>query len=114
MLWTIVFCHTKNVLIQWTIVWCHITQDVLELLEKRVKSRFSHRQIHLSPGYSFDGYVSLFQSYLTLPKDADIPSEFTQSWNLRVEVSTHTLSKLVFIDIYILNKSVYMKSMSID
>ena len=42
--------------------------DVVELLEKRVKSRFSHRQIHLQPPDSFDPhYLDTFKTLLHLP-----------------------------------------------
>lgn len=33
--------------------------DVLDLLEKRIKSRFSHRQIYLFNDYDFDYYVNM-------------------------------------------------------
>ncbi|XP_045605148.1 origin recognition complex subunit 4 isoform X2 [Procambarus clarkii] len=42
--------------------------DVIELLEKRVKSRFSHRQIHLFPADKFDPhYLDTFKQLLELP-----------------------------------------------
>ena len=41
--------------------------DAVELLEKRVKSRFSHRQIQFYASYSFDDYMRLFADALTLP-----------------------------------------------
>jgi origin recognition complex subunit 4 len=43
--------------------------DVVGLLEKRVKSRFSHRQLHLLADLNFDGYVDIFRMLLTLPED---------------------------------------------
>lgn len=55
--------------------------DVIELLEKRVKSRFSHRQIFLFPGdtssseqptSAFDDRVELFQHLLSLPDDENV------------------------------------------
>ena len=65
-----------------------VLKDVLELLEKRVKSRFSHRQINLCPSFSFDEYISLFQSYLMLPTDStSISFDFIKQWNQRVQVS---------------------------
>lgn len=43
--------------------------DVVELLEKRVKSRFSHRQIFLLPdSENFKEYLRLFTEMLLLPK----------------------------------------------
>lgn len=55
--------------------------DVVELLEKRVKSRFSHRQIFLFPGdtssseqpmSAFDDRLELFQNLLSLPDDENV------------------------------------------
>ncbi|XP_067630466.1 origin recognition complex subunit 4 [Eurosta solidaginis] len=44
--------------------------DVIELLEKRVKSRFSHRQIFLFPSAStFEKYVDLFELLLSIPNE---------------------------------------------
>nr|XP_016928039.1 origin recognition complex subunit 4 [Drosophila suzukii] len=44
--------------------------DVIELLEKRVKSRFSHRQVFLFPNSErFEEYVTLCQDLLTLPSN---------------------------------------------
>ncbi|XP_048874505.1 origin recognition complex subunit 4 isoform X2 [Brienomyrus brachyistius] len=54
--------------------------DVLELLEKRVKSRFSHRQIHLLNPMDFQQYIEATQEHLALPQD--FPDEcFAQEWN---------------------------------
>eukprot|EP00079_Xenopus_tropicalis_P038797 XP_017952568.1 PREDICTED: origin recognition complex subunit 4 isoform X2 [Xenopus tropicalis] len=54
--------------------------DVMELLEKRVKSRFSHRQIHLLNSFSFIQYLEIFQEKLFLP--ASFPdSQFAEKWN---------------------------------
>ncbi|XP_011506352.1 PREDICTED: origin recognition complex subunit 4 [Ceratosolen solmsi marchali] len=55
--------------------------DVIELLEKRVKSRFSHRQIFLYPGDTsgsdipasvFDDRLELFERLLSLPDDENV------------------------------------------
>lgn len=64
--------------------------DVIELLEKRVKSRFSHRQIYLLPdSENFDDRVKLFKELLKLPT-AQESSEFTKE-HLK-------LSKRVFME----------------
>lgn len=60
-------------------------QDVVELLEKRVKSRFSHRQINLFCDYSFEDYVQVFKSFLTLPVDFS-DEEYRQEWEKQIEV----------------------------
>ncbi|XP_070507382.1 origin recognition complex subunit 4 [Chironomus tepperi] len=52
--------------------------DVIELLEKRVKSRFSHRQIFMLPdSENFQGFANIFKSLLLLPsaKESDIISQ---------------------------------------
>ncbi|XP_037955081.1 origin recognition complex subunit 4-like [Teleopsis dalmanni] len=47
--------------------------DVVELLEKRVKSRFSHRQIFLYPeADKFEEYVTVFQELLSIPSESEI------------------------------------------
>ncbi|XP_035904740.1 origin recognition complex subunit 4 [Anopheles stephensi] len=47
--------------------------DVIELLEKRVKSRFSHRQIFLLPNEDdFAGRMELFESLLKLPTEQEL------------------------------------------
>ncbi|NXA10193.1 ORC4 protein, partial [Sapayoa aenigma] len=59
-------------------------QDILELLEKRVKSRFSHRQIYLMNSFDFKQYIKIFKEKLSLP--AEFPDEsFAQKWNDNVE-----------------------------
>ncbi|XP_051568161.1 origin recognition complex subunit 4 isoform X2 [Myxocyprinus asiaticus] len=60
--------------------------DALELLEKRVKSRFSHRQIHLFSSLSFGQYVDVVRSHLSLPQDFPYP-KFSKEWN-------HNITKL--------------------
>uniref|UniRef100_A0A3B4ZQT8 Origin recognition complex subunit 4 n=1 Tax=Stegastes partitus TaxID=144197 RepID=A0A3B4ZQT8_9TELE len=60
--------------------------DVLELLEKRVKSRFSHRQIHLLNSFSFSRYLQMVQTQLSLPEDfAD--RRFAEDWNASIQVN---------------------------
>ncbi|XP_068612560.1 origin recognition complex subunit 4 [Brachionichthys hirsutus] len=58
--------------------------DVLELLEKRVKSRFSHRQIHLLSGTTFSRYQERVRTQLCLPGGFPDP-KFAQDWNASVE-----------------------------
>ncbi|KAL1021799.1 hypothetical protein UPYG_G00018150 [Umbra pygmaea] len=54
--------------------------DVLELLEKRVKSRFSHRQIQLLSSLSFGKYLDNVISQLGLPQDFP-DTKFSEEWN---------------------------------
>ncbi|XP_004346747.2 hypothetical protein CAOG_05062 [Capsaspora owczarzaki ATCC 30864] len=56
--------------------------DVIELLEKRVKSRFSHRQIHFLHNFGFDEYLSIARNSLLIAgaeHDAAI-----SAWNAQV------------------------------
>ncbi|XP_013408810.1 origin recognition complex subunit 4-like, partial [Lingula anatina] len=58
--------------------------DVIELLEKRVKSRFSHRQIYIFNKLTFEEYLRVFKLSLCLPVDfGDL--KFVQTWNKNVE-----------------------------
>ncbi|KAB1278944.1 Origin recognition complex subunit 4 [Camelus dromedarius] len=59
--------------------------DILELLEKRVKSRFSHRQIHLMNSFGFPQYLKIFKEQLSLP--AVFPDKiFAEKWNENVQM----------------------------
>ncbi|KAI3431512.1 hypothetical protein D9Q98_004562 [Chlorella vulgaris] len=80
-------------------------QDVVEMLEKRVKSRFSHRKLDLSLPTSVmpvaprdaddvraadagqDGALEVLQSMLTLPPTFPQPAA-AQTWNPAVEAAT--------------------------
>ncbi|XP_075168437.1 origin recognition complex subunit 4 [Haematobia irritans] len=47
--------------------------DVIELLEKRVKSRFSHRQVFIFPnGEDFEEYINLFGDLLSIPSEKQL------------------------------------------
>lgn len=45
--------------------------DTLDLLEKRVKSRFSHRQIYLFPSSNFGQFIEIAKSTLLLPPEQE-------------------------------------------
>lgn len=49
--------------------------DVAESLEKRVKSRFSHRYVHLSLAKSFDAFTKICKAALTVQLDELKPEE---------------------------------------
>ncbi|NXW65731.1 ORC4 protein, partial [Eurystomus gularis] len=67
-----------------TVIGLTCRQDILELLEKRVKSRFSHRQIYLMNSFDFRQYIRIFKDQLSLP--AKFPDEsFAQKWNHNVQ-----------------------------
>ena len=66
----------------------------MELLEKRVKSRFSHRQLLLFPHTEFTGYVALALSLLSLPHDFK-PRQYQLQWQKQLEVFDKTISMCV-------------------
>lgn len=59
--------------------------DVLELLEKRVKSRFSHRQIYLLSSLTFPQYLKAVRALLQLPDPGFPDATFRRDWNHSVE-----------------------------
>ncbi|NWU83733.1 ORC4 protein, partial [Onychorhynchus coronatus] len=67
-----------------TVIGLTCRQDILELLEKRVKSRFSHRQIYLMNSFDFKQYLKIFKEQLSLP--AQFPDQpFAQKWNDNIQ-----------------------------
>ena len=63
-------------------VTCRI--DVMDLLEKRVKSRFSHRQTFICNTWCFEEYVTGFINLLKMPSNTKM-SHYTAKWNASVE-----------------------------
>ncbi|XP_042302315.1 origin recognition complex subunit 4 isoform X4 [Sceloporus undulatus] len=58
--------------------------DILELMEKRVKSRFSHRQIYLVNPFDFTKYQNICKEQLSLPPE--FPEKlFMQKWNKNIQ-----------------------------
>ncbi|XP_053119436.1 origin recognition complex subunit 4 isoform X2 [Hemicordylus capensis] len=58
--------------------------DILELMEKRVKSRFSHRQIYLMNSFDFKIYLNICKEQLSLPPEFPEKS-FTEKWNKNIQ-----------------------------
>lgn len=56
--------------------------DTLDLLEKRVKSRFSHRQIYLFPSSNFGQFIEIAKGTLMLPTEEE---EENQAFNDSLE-----------------------------
>lgn len=54
--------------------------DAVELLEKRVKSRFSHRQLHLFNDFTFENYLDIAVDLLSLPNHV-LDEQFRDNWN---------------------------------
>ncbi|XP_074823418.1 origin recognition complex subunit 4 isoform X2 [Natator depressus] len=67
-----------------TVIGLTCRQDILELLEKRVKSRFSHRQIYLLNSFDFKQYLKIFKEQLYLPAEF-LYKPFAQKWNKNVQ-----------------------------
>ncbi|CAN7980338.1 unnamed protein product, partial [Ixodes pacificus] len=65
--------------------------DAIELLEKRVKSRFSHRQLHLFNEFSFEEYLKIMADHLSLPSDFPC-KQLRDEWNSSVQVCRHGFS----------------------
>lgn len=71
--------------------------DVVELLEKRVKSRFSHRYVFLPPARSIPAYWDICRQGLVVEGDddrgeglhADLEGfdEFMEYWSKKIDVS---------------------------
>nr|XP_014286112.1 origin recognition complex subunit 4 isoform X2 [Halyomorpha halys] len=63
--------------------------DITELLEKRVSSRFSHRQILLMPNYDLNERISLVSYYLVIKKKPPalrkVSQEFINEWDKNTE-----------------------------
>lgn len=81
---------------------CTTRLDVVEMLEKRVKSRFSHRYIYLSLPKTLPAYWQVCRQGLLLEK-ADLVKEgidatlegyedFHKYWRHKIEVNPHTHS----------------------
>jgi hypothetical protein len=76
--------------VQFTGITCRL--DVIELLEKRVKSRFSHRQIFLflgeEGGNNLDHRLERLQQFLLIPSDAklDVTPSFKKLWNNHIDL----------------------------
>lgn len=67
--------------------------DAVHLLEKRVKSRFSHRSIHLRLPSDLTGYWEISKAGLTVPLEEATNTEllyYFQKWNNYVDVGALT------------------------
>jgi energy-coupling factor transporter ATP-binding protein EcfA2 len=63
------------------VIGCSTRVDVAESLEKRVKSRFSHRWVHLSQPKSFQAFEAIIEAALCLEAaEADMMDNFEIGW----------------------------------
>jgi len=82
---------------------CTTRLDVVEMLEKRVKSRFSHRHVYLAPPRSLPAYWEICRQGLTVDKEDALDAglntdlegfdEFMEYWSRKIEVSSAITSK---------------------
>ncbi|XP_050388384.1 origin recognition complex subunit 4 [Patella vulgata] len=80
--------------------------DVIELLEKRVKSRFSHRQIHVFNALSYKDYCTVCRNLLSL-SDQFPDKTFAKTWNHHIkELLQDSVVEEVLFRQYNLNKDV--------
>lgn len=59
--------------------------DVIELLEKRVKSRFSHNIMMLKPPSDTSQLLERFKHSLTLNKHCNVEADVLKNWNNNIE-----------------------------
>lgn len=77
---------------------CTSRVDVVEMLEKRVKSRFSHRFVYVAPARSLTGFWEVCRQGLVVDKDDAAEEgmdtelegfdEFMEYWAKKIDVST--------------------------
>lgn len=71
--------------------------DAVELLEKRVRSRFSNRQIHLKKIDSISTFLYVIQKRLSLPDDFVFKS-YAESFNEKIEIIMQDASMLQLLE----------------
>ncbi|KAH8023419.1 hypothetical protein HPB51_014534 [Rhipicephalus microplus] len=62
-------------------------------------SRFSHRQLHLFPNFSFEEYLGIMVDHLSLPNDFR-SRKLREEWNASVKVITRAPLKLKYVTVY--------------
>ncbi|KAI7897866.1 origin recognition complex subunit 4 C-terminus-domain-containing protein [Cokeromyces recurvatus] len=79
--------------------------DTLDLLEKRVKSRFSHRQIYLFPSSNFGQFLEIAKGTLELPENYPSSTEFNRSLE---ELFQHPTLNSILRRIFDISKDIRM------
>ena len=90
-----------------SVLGCTTRLDVVEMLEKRVKSRFSHRYVYLHLPRSLPAYWQMCKQGLLVDKDdaaaegidtgLEGHDEFHSYWNHKIEVSTISALRRLWI-----------------
>jgi len=75
--------------------------DAISLFEKRVRSRFSHRQIYLLTKPNLDNFSANFERLLHLEAGKELKTIYARNWNksiqdLMVDPSVHATLKKIF------------------
>lgn len=68
--------------------------DVLDLLEKRIKSRFSHRQIYTINSYDFNKYIEFAKYFAQLRRLEDVTNGSSTMRNRNQKTLTECVDKL--------------------
>ncbi|XP_046846096.1 origin recognition complex subunit 4-like isoform X2 [Xenia sp. Carnegie-2017] len=80
--------------------------DVVEHLEKRVKSRFSHRQIQFFNDFMFGDYIDIFRSIVAVPPNFSNKAT-AKAWNKSIEtLCTDSRFRDVLYENYTYDKSI--------
>ncbi|XP_028397780.1 origin recognition complex subunit 4-like [Dendronephthya gigantea] len=80
--------------------------DIVEHLEKRVKSRFSHRQIHFFNDFVFGDYIDIFRSIVAVPPKFSNKTT-ARIWNKNVEALCEDSNfRDILYENYCYNKSI--------
>lgn len=71
------------------VIGCSTRMDVIDCLEKRVKSRFSHRWVHIPSTKSCDGFQDIVKGALVIEEDlksSKVDWSTREEWNRTIEV----------------------------
>ena len=78
--------------------------DAISLFEKRVRSRFSHRQIYLLAKPNFENFVENFKGFLQLEVSPNLKPIYVRTWNKSIDDLVEdagleaTLKKLFYLN----------------
>ena len=80
--------------------------DVIESLEKRVKSRFNHRQLTMLPFQNLENYMEAVKHYLTI-QDGQCSAQSRTEWNRNIaKLLKATEVRKTFERIFFLNSTI--------
>jgi len=85
------FDITQEVGVHLSIIGTSTKIDVMELLEKRIRSRFSMRHMHTFLPKTFDELLHILMAKLALPEDSGLCPQFTSQFQKRVEAALQAM-----------------------